>query len=64
MDVHPFHGWIPRKVTHKQVTTVLNGEVNPFKKKPFSPAYKRILETRKKLPVYGYMEEFYRIVRF
>jgi pre-mRNA-splicing factor ATP-dependent RNA helicase DHX15/PRP43 len=62
MAMHPLHGWIPRKVTASQVTEVMDGDVNPFTKKPLSPAYKKILEARKKLPVYGYMDEFYKIV--
>lgn len=40
-----------------------NGEVNPFTKQPYSNSYKKILEGRKKLPVYDKMEEFYKIVR-
>lgn len=62
MATHPLHGWIPRKVVASQVTTALDGDVNPFTKKPFTPAYKKILESRKKLPVYGYMDEFLKIV--
>jgi pre-mRNA-splicing factor ATP-dependent RNA helicase DHX15/PRP43 len=63
MAMHPLHGWIPRNVTASQVTEVMDGDVNPFTKKPLSPAYKEILAARKKLPVYGYMDEFYKIVR-
>lgn len=36
--------------------------LNPFTKKPHTTQYKTILETRKKLPVYGQMEEFLEIV--
>jgi pre-mRNA-splicing factor ATP-dependent RNA helicase DHX15/PRP43 len=64
MATHPLHGWIPRKVAASQVTSALNGDVNPFTKRPFTPAYKQILEHRKKLPVYGYMEEFLKIVSY
>jgi pre-mRNA-splicing factor ATP-dependent RNA helicase DHX15/PRP43 len=60
--VHPLHGWTPRKVTAEQVRRAIDGDVNPFTKQPVSATYKKILETRKKLPVYGYMDEFYRIV--
>jgi pre-mRNA-splicing factor ATP-dependent RNA helicase DHX15/PRP43 len=60
--VHPLHGWTPRKVTAEQVRKAIDGDVNPFTKQPVSATYKKIMETRKKLPVYGYMEEFYRIV--
>lgn len=41
----------------------MDGDINPFKgdgkSVPFSPAYKKILEGRKNLPVYQKMEEFY-----
>jgi pre-mRNA-splicing factor ATP-dependent RNA helicase DHX15/PRP43 len=60
--VHPLHGWTPRKVTAKQVRKTMDGDVNPFTKQPVSAQYKKIMETRKKLPVYGYMDEFYKIV--
>ena len=36
--------------------------VNPFTKKPHSAQYKEILEARKKLPVFGQMEEFLKMV--
>lgn len=36
--------------------------MNPFNKQPYSPQYKKILEARKKLPVYAQMSEFYEIV--
>ncbi|KAG8804096.1 DEAH-box ATP-dependent RNA helicase prp43, partial [Serendipita sp. 400] len=61
MSTNPLHGWIPRKVNSKQVTVAMDGNENPFTKKPLSQTYKKFLETRKKLPIYGYMEEFYRI---
>jgi pre-mRNA-splicing factor ATP-dependent RNA helicase DHX15/PRP43 len=59
---HPLHGWTPRKVTAEQVHGAMSGSVNPFTKQPVSPMYKKIMESRKKLPVYGYLKEFYRIV--
>ncbi|KAG8832651.1 DEAH-box ATP-dependent RNA helicase prp43 [Serendipita sp. 399] len=62
MSTTPLHGWIPRKVAPKQVAGVMDGNINPFTLKPLSSAYKKILESRKKLPVYGYMDEFYRII--
>ena len=40
----------------------MDGDVNPFTKQPVSAQYKKIMETRKKLPVYGYMDEFYKTV--
>ena len=36
--------------------------MNPFNKQPHTAQYKKILETRKKLPVYGQMSEFYEMV--
>jgi pre-mRNA-splicing factor ATP-dependent RNA helicase DHX15/PRP43 len=38
------------------------GDVNPFTKQPHSASYKKILELRKKLPVYAQMKEFYEMV--
>ena len=38
------------------------GDVNPFTKQPLSPQYKKILEARKKLPVFAQMDEFYNMV--
>ena len=60
--VHPLHGWTPRKVTAGQVRRAMDGSVNPFTKHPVSDMYKKIMESRKKLPIYGHMQEFYRIV--
>ena len=37
--------------------------MNPFTRQPHSPQYKKILEGRKKLPVFGQMAEFLRMVR-
>lgn len=42
---------------------VENAEMNPYENKLYSPEYYRILETRKKLPVYEYKEEIINIVR-
>ena len=38
------------------------GDVNPFTKRPHSAQYKKILEARKKLPVFGQMDDFLKIV--
>lgn len=62
MATHPLHGWIPRKVNAPQVTEAMDGGINPFTKRPHSATYKKILEARKKLPVYGYMKDFYKMV--
>ena len=36
--------------------------MNPFNKQPHTVQYKKILEARKKLPVYAQMAEFYEMV--
>jgi pre-mRNA-splicing factor ATP-dependent RNA helicase DHX15/PRP43 len=36
--------------------------LNPFTKLPHSAQYKKILEGRKKLPVFAQMQEFYKMV--
>ncbi|TFK79631.1 P-loop containing nucleoside triphosphate hydrolase protein [Polyporus arcularius HHB13444] len=54
----PLYGFLPRKVTGKQVLAAMESDINPFNKRPHSPQYKKILEARKKLPVFGQMDEF------
>ena len=39
-----------------------DGDVNPFTKQPHSAQYKKILESRKKLPVFNQMGDFMKIV--
>lgn len=74
----PLLGFLPRKVNGEQVRKALvsamsimcvllfisfqDGDVNPFTKDPLSPAYKKILEARRKLPVFAQMDEFYKMV--
>ena len=41
-----------------------DGDVNPFTKQPYSAQYKKILESRKKLPVFNQMNDFMEIVSF
>jgi len=48
-------------VKGKDVRKALEGDVNPFTKQPHSGQYKKILEARKKLPVYAQMDEFLKI---
>lgn len=36
--------------------------MNAFTKQPYSAGFKKILESRKKLPVYAQMDEFYKMV--
>ncbi|KAG8918123.1 DEAH-box ATP-dependent RNA helicase prp43, partial [Tulasnella sp. 418] len=57
----PFEGLIPRRVTANQARKILDGDINPFTKLPYTAQYKKILEGRKKLPVYAQIEEFYNI---
>jgi len=75
---HPLFGFMPRKVTAKQVrgaivrttfsfrfailTSLQEGNENPFTCLPHSNQYFKILAARKKLPVYAQMEEFYEMV--
>jgi pre-mRNA-splicing factor ATP-dependent RNA helicase DHX15/PRP43 len=45
-------GFIPRKVSGKQVLEAMDHPTNPFTGKKYSPQYKTILEQRKALPVF------------
>jgi hypothetical protein len=49
-----------------QTKNLMHGDVNPFKKgavkAPFSANYRKILEGRKKLPVFDKMQEFFDVV--
>ncbi|KAF9221070.1 P-loop containing nucleoside triphosphate hydrolase protein [Gyrodon lividus] len=56
----PLFGFLPRKVTANQVRKALEHDRNPFTKTPHTPQYKKILEARRKLPVYAQMDEFYK----
>lgn len=74
----PLYGFLPRHVKGDQVRKVLvcvhifnddgisyihkEGDVNPFTKQSHSTQYKKILEARKKLPVYAQMNEFLKMV--
>ncbi|KAG8699788.1 DEAH-box ATP-dependent RNA helicase prp43 [Ceratobasidium sp. 423] len=59
----PFDGCIPRKVSADKAKGILNGQYNPFTRQLYSDKYKKILEGRRKLPVFAQMamEEFYKI---
>jgi pre-mRNA-splicing factor ATP-dependent RNA helicase DHX15/PRP43 len=75
---HPLFGFLPRNVTAEQVqdaivrsnsslrfvflTSLQEGNENPFTRLPHSPQYLKILEARKKLPVFTQMAEFYKMV--
>ncbi|EJF57706.1 P-loop containing nucleoside triphosphate hydrolase protein [Dichomitus squalens LYAD-421 SS1] len=61
IGANPLHGFLPRKVTAEQVIRAMESDVNPFNKQPHKPQYKKILEGRKKLPVFGQMAEFLKI---
>ncbi|KAF4583901.1 DEAH-box ATP-dependent RNA helicase prp43 [Pleurotus pulmonarius] len=57
----PLYGFIPRKVTGPQARKALEHDLNPFIKPPtpHTAQYKKILESRKKLPVYAQMDDFF-----
>ncbi|KAI6144401.1 P-loop containing nucleoside triphosphate hydrolase protein [Pisolithus tinctorius] len=59
----PLFGFVPRMVTGDQVRKALEHEVNPFTKAPHTPQYRKILETRKKLPVYSQMDQFLKMFK-
>ena len=44
------------------VISLQEGNENPFTRLPHSSQYHKILEARKKLPVFTQMDEFYKIV--
>ncbi|OCH87752.1 pre-mRNA-splicing factor ATP-dependent RNA helicase PRP43 [Obba rivulosa] len=54
----PLFGFLPRNVNVKQVLKAMDGDVNPFTRQPHSEQYKKILQIRKKLPVFAQMEDF------
>ncbi|KAI6021018.1 hypothetical protein EDC04DRAFT_392333 [Pisolithus marmoratus] len=54
----PLYGFIPRKVTGDQVRKALEHEINPFTKAYHTPQYQKILQARRKLPVYSQMDQF------
>ncbi|KAG8713026.1 DEAH-box ATP-dependent RNA helicase prp43 [Ceratobasidium sp. 394] len=58
----PFDGCIPRTVRAAKAKENLDGDTNPFTRQRYSDNYKKILESRKKLPAFTQMEEFYKIV--
>ncbi|KIJ67411.1 hypothetical protein HYDPIDRAFT_127370 [Hydnomerulius pinastri MD-312] len=60
-EKEPLYGFLPRKVKADQVRKALEHELNPFTKNPHTPQYKKILEARRKLPVYAQMDEFYKM---
>ncbi|KAG1740942.1 P-loop containing nucleoside triphosphate hydrolase protein [Suillus lakei] len=57
----PLYGFVPRMVNADQVRKALEHDLNPFTKQPHTAQYKKILEARKKLPVFAQMTEFYKI---
>ncbi|KAH7886626.1 P-loop containing nucleoside triphosphate hydrolase protein [Phlebopus sp. FC_14] len=60
-EKEPLFGFLPRRVTADQVRQALGHDLNPFTKSPHTSQYKKILEARKKLPVYAQMDEFYKM---
>ncbi|KAJ2918940.1 hypothetical protein MD484_g1498, partial [Candolleomyces efflorescens] len=57
----PLYGLMSRKVPGSRVRLALESDLNPFTKKPHTAQYRKILEARKKLPVYAQMDEFLNI---
>ncbi|KAG2129132.1 P-loop containing nucleoside triphosphate hydrolase protein [Suillus clintonianus] len=57
----PIFGYPAREATADQVRLALEHDINPFTKQPRTAQYKKILEDRKKLPVFTHMAEFYEI---
>ncbi|RXW20409.1 hypothetical protein EST38_g5432 [Candolleomyces aberdarensis] len=57
----PLYGLVPSKVLGSRIRLALESDVNPFTKKPYTAQYKKILEMRKKLPVYAQIDEFLNI---
>ncbi|KAF5378953.1 hypothetical protein D9757_008739 [Collybiopsis confluens] len=60
-DREPLFGFLPRKVKGEQVRKAMDHQLNPFNKQPHSAQYRKILETRKGLPVFSQMDEFLEI---
>ncbi|KAI6008786.1 hypothetical protein F5J12DRAFT_53488 [Pisolithus orientalis] len=56
-------GFVTRTVTGNQIRKALEHEVNPFTKALRTPQYRKILETRKKLPVYSQMDRFLKMFK-
>lgn len=54
-------GFIPRKVSGKQVIAAMDHDKNPFTGKLYSNNYKSILEKRKDLPVFQQISQFYQM---
>ena len=56
----------PLRVTSRQgiFETIIRKEhdINPFTKEPHTSQYRNILKTRKKLPVFAQMDDFYKMV--
>ncbi|KIM61315.1 hypothetical protein SCLCIDRAFT_25946 [Scleroderma citrinum Foug A] len=59
----PLFGFIPRKVTGAQARKALEHDRNSFTKEPHTPQYRKILEARRKLPVFAQMDEFFKMAK-
>ncbi|KAJ3746064.1 P-loop containing nucleoside triphosphate hydrolase protein [Lentinula detonsa] len=57
-EKEPLFGFLPRKVKGEQVRKALDHQLNPFTKQPHSAQYRKILETRRALPVFSQMDDF------
>ncbi|TFK19618.1 pre-mRNA-splicing factor ATP-dependent RNA helicase PRP43 [Coprinopsis marcescibilis] len=54
----PLYGLLSRNVAGARVRLAMESDLNPFTKQHHTPQYKKILETRRKLPVFAQMDEF------
>ncbi|KAH6879690.1 pre-mRNA-splicing factor ATP-dependent RNA helicase PRP43 [Coprinopsis sp. MPI-PUGE-AT-0042] len=54
----PLYGLRSREVKGDSVRLALESDVNPFTQQPHTAQYRKILEARKKLPVFAQMDEF------
>ncbi|KAH6904007.1 pre-mRNA-splicing factor ATP-dependent RNA helicase PRP43 [Coprinopsis sp. MPI-PUGE-AT-0042] len=59
----PLYGLRSREVKGDRVRLALESDVNPFTLQPHTAQYRKILEERKKLPVFPQMDEFLTMVR-
>lgn len=57
-------GFIPRKVSGKQVIAAMDHDKNPFTGKLYSNNYKSILEKRKDLPVFQQFRSSFNMIKF
>jgi pre-mRNA-splicing factor ATP-dependent RNA helicase DHX15/PRP43 len=54
---------VAKELTAEAVSTIMNGTTNPLTQRPFSSNYFKLLNTRKKLPVYQFLDDLLDKVR-